>query len=158
MSPEELFEEGAFLLFKQQFEEAIQYFSRALEADPQMTKAYQARAAAYLKLERLDEAEADLQQALQFEPKNPRLYFRLGQVFYRKSQLTKKEEERKALLEKALEIFNQAIDLEPLYAAAFMARSQVYRDLGEEELADFDLDKAVAVQRETAKARKLVDF
>ncbi len=158
MSPEELFEEGAFLLMKQRFEEAIEYLSKALEADPRMTKAYQARAAAYLKLERLDEAEADLQKALTLEPENPRLYFRIGQIFYRRSQLTEKEEDRRALLEKALELFNRAIDLEPLYAAAFMARSQVYRDLGEEELADFDLDKAAAVQRETAKAKKIVDF
>ena len=158
MNPEELFEEGAFLLFKQQFEEAITYLTRALEADPHMAKAYQARAAAYLKLERLDEAEADLKRALELEPQNPRLYFRLGQIFYRRSQLVKEEEEKKALLEKALETFNRAIDLEPLYAAAFMARSQVYRDLGEEELADFDLDKAAAIQRETAKAKKIVDF
>ncbi|QJA06031.1 tetratricopeptide repeat protein [Thermosulfurimonas marina] len=158
MSPEELFEEGAFLLFKQQFEEAIVYLTKALEADPRLAKAYQARAAAYLKLERLEEAEADLNRALELEPENPRLYFRLGQVFYRRSQLTQQEEEKKALLEKALETFNRAIDLEPLYAAAFMARSQVYRDLGEEELADFDLDKAAAIQRETAKAKKIVDF
>ena len=158
MTPEELFEEGAFLLLKQRFEEAIEYLTQALNADPQMVKAYQARAAAYLRLERLDEAEADLRKALELEPENPRLYFRIGQIFYRRSQLTQNEEEKKALLETALEHFNRAIDLEPLYAAAFMARSQVYRDLGEEELADFDLDKAAAVQRETAKARKIVDF
>ncbi len=158
MSPQELFEEGAFLLMKQRFEEAIEYLSKALEADPQMAKAYQARAAAYLKLERLDEAEADLEKALSLEPENPRLHFRMGQIFYRRSQLTDQEEDKRALLEKALEFFNRAIDIEPLYAAAFMARSQVYRDLGEEELADFDLDKAAAVQRETAKAKKIVDF
>ncbi|OAQ21760.1 tetratricopeptide repeat protein [Thermosulfurimonas dismutans] len=154
MSPEELFEEGAFLLVKQEFEKALEYLSKAIEADPRMTKAYQARAAIYLRLERLDEAETDLQKALELEPKNARLYFRLGQIFYRRSQLGEKEKN----LEKALELFNKAIDLDPLYAAAFMARSQVYRDLGEEELADFDLDKAVAVQRETAKAKKIIDF
>ncbi|MBX6422804.1 tetratricopeptide repeat protein [Thermosulfurimonas sp. F29] len=158
MGPQELFEEGAFLLMKQRFEEAIEYLSRAIEADPGMVKAYHARAAAYLKLERLDEAEADLRKALSLEPENPRLYFRLGQIFYRRSQLTENEADKKALLEKALEQFNRAIDIEPLYAAAFMARSQVYRDMGEEELADFDLDKAAAVQRETAKARKIIDF
>ena len=154
MSPEELFEEGAYLLARQEFEKALEYLSRAIEAEPKMAKAYQARAAIYLRLERLDEAESDLQKALELEPQNPRLYFRLGQVFCRRSQLG----EKKKNLEKALELFNKAIDLEPLYAAAFMARSQVYRDMGEEELADLDLDKAVAVQRETAKARKIIDF
>ncbi len=117
-----------------------------------------ARAAAYLQLERLDEAEADLNKALDLDPENPRLYFRMGQIFYRRSQLAQQEEDKRGLLERALEFFNRAIDLEPMYAAAFMARSQVYRDLGEEELADFDLDKAAAVQRELAKARKIVDF
>ncbi len=154
MTPEELYEEGAFLLFKQELEKALEYLTRAIEAAPDMVKAYQARAAAYLKMEKLDEAEADLRKALEFEPRNPRLYFRLGQVFYRRSLITDKEKN----LEKALELFNKAIDLDPLYAAAFMARSQVYRDMGEEELADFDLDKAVAIQRETAKAKKIVDF
>ncbi len=158
MTPEELFEEGAFLLLKKQFTEAIEWLTRAIEADPGMAKAYQARAAAYLQLERLDEAEADLNKALDLAPENPRLYFRMGQIFYRRSQLAQQEEDKRGLLERALEFFNRAIDLEPMYAAAFMARSQVYRDLGEEELADFDLDKAAAVQRELAKARKIVDF
>ncbi len=156
MNPQELFEEGAFYLVKQEFDKALEYLTKAIEADANFTKAYQARAAIYLKLERLDEAESDLKRALELEPKNARLYYRLGQVFYRRSQLDEKSRERH--LEKALELFNKAIDLDPLYAAAFMARSQVYRDLGEEELADFDLDKAVAIQRETAKAQKIIDF
>lgn len=61
-------------------------------------------------------------------------------------------------MDKALELFTKAIDLEPVYPAAYMARSQVLREKGLEEAADLELDKAVAVQREIAKARKVVDF
>jgi len=57
-----------------------------------------------------------------------------------------------------LELFTKAIDLEPTYPAAYMARSQVLREKGLEEAADLELDKAVAVQRELAKARRVVDF
>ncbi len=144
---EELFLEGARVLTLKQFDSALEIFNKVLELDPNHVKALEARAVIYMQKEEMELAENYLQKAISIEPENARLYFRLGQVYYRKKDL-----------DKALELFTKAIDLEPAYPAAYMARSQILREKGMEEAADLELDKAVSVQREIAKARKVVDF
>jgi Tfp pilus assembly protein PilF len=147
MDIEELFLEGARILTLKQFDSALEIFNRVLEIDPNYIKALEARAVIYIQKNELELAQNDLEKAISIEPENARLYFRLGQIYYRKKDL-----------DKALEFFTKAIDLEPTYPAAYMARSQVLREKGLEEAADLELDKAVAVQRELAKARRVVDF
>jgi Tfp pilus assembly protein PilF len=147
MDIEELFLEGARILTLKQFDSALEIFNRVLEIDPNYIKALEARAVIYMQKNELELAQNDLEKAISIEPENARLYFRLGQIYYRKKDL-----------DKALELFTKAIDLEPTYPAAYMARSQVLREKGLEEAADLELDKAVAVQRELAKARRVVDF
>jgi len=147
MDIEELFLEGARILTLKQFDSALEIFNRVLEIDPNYIKALEARAVIYIQKNELELAQNDLEKAISIEPENARLYFRLGQIYYRKKDL-----------DKALEFFTKAIDLEPIYPAAYMARSQVLREKGLEEAADLELDKAVAVQRELAKARRVVDF
>lgn len=144
---EELFLEGARILTLKKFDEALEIFNKVLEIDPNHIKALEARAVIYMQKGEIELAENDLEKAINIEPENARLYYRLGQVYYRKKDL-----------DKALELFTKAIDLEPTYPAAYMARSQVLREKGLEEAADLELDKAVAVQREIAKARRVVDF
>uniref|UniRef100_A0A7V5XHN1 Tetratricopeptide repeat protein n=1 Tax=Thermodesulfobacterium geofontis TaxID=1295609 RepID=A0A7V5XHN1_9BACT len=147
MDIEELFLEGARILTLKQFDSALEIFNKVLEIDPNHIKALEARAVIYVQKNELELAQNDLEKAISIEPENARLYFRLGQIYYRKKDL-----------DKALELFTKAIDLEPTYPAAYMARSQVLREKGLEEAADLELDKAVAVQRELAKARRVVDF
>ncbi|PMP68638.1 MAG: hypothetical protein C0190_01380 [Thermodesulfobacterium geofontis] len=144
---EELFLEGARILTLRKFDEALEIFNKVLEMNPNHIKALEARAVIYMQKGEIELAENDLERAINIEPENARLYFRLGQVYYRKKDL-----------DKALELFTKAIDLEPTYPAAYMARSQILREKGLEEAADLELDKAVAVQREIAKARRVVDF
>ena len=144
---EELFLEAAKILTLKEFDKALELFNRILEIDPNYIKALEARAVIYMQKNEIELAKIDLEKAINIEPENARLYFRLGQVYYREKDL-----------DKALELFTKAIDLEPVYPAAYMARGQVLRDKGMEEAASLELDKAVAVQRELAKARKVVDF
>jgi len=144
---EELFLEGARVLTLKQFEQALEIFNKVLKNDPTHIKALEARAIIYMQKGEIELAEIDLKKAISIEPENARIYYRLGQIYYRKKDL-----------DKALEFFTKAIDLEPTYPAAYMARSQVLREKGLEEAADLELDKAVAVQREIAKARRVVDF
>ncbi|MCD6490414.1 MAG: tetratricopeptide repeat protein [Thermodesulfobacterium sp.] len=144
---EELFLEGAKILTLKQFDEALEIFNKVLELDPNHTKALEARAVIYMQKGEIELAQNDLEKAIEIESENARLYFRLGQVYYRKKDL-----------DKALELFTKAIDLEPIYPAAYMARSQILREKGLEEAADLELDKAVSAQREIAKARRVVDF
>ncbi len=144
---EDLFLEAARILTLGDFDRALELLEKVLELDPKHIKALEAKAAVLMKKDRIEEAQQVIEAALEIDPENPRLYYRLGQIYYRKKDL-----------DTALEHFTKAIDLEPLYPAAYMARSQVLRDKGMEEAADMELDRAVAVQRELAKSRKVVDF
>lgn len=144
---EELFYEAARKLAQKDFEGALELFNQVLTHDPGHVKALEARAAIYLQKDELEAAERDLREALQKEPENYRLHYRLGQVYYKKKDL-----------DGALELFTRAIDLNPMYPAAYMARSQVLREKGLEEAADLELDKAVSAHRELAKAQKIIDF
>ncbi len=144
---EDLFLEGAKRLSVKDFDGSLEYFNKILELDPRHVKALEARAAIYFQKGDLEAAERDLNIALEIEPENCRLYFRLGQIYYKRKDL-----------DKALELFTKAIDLNPMYPAAYMARSQILREKGLEEAADLELDKAVAVHREMAKAQKIIDF
>jgi Tfp pilus assembly protein PilF len=144
---EELFLEGAQILTLKQFDKALEIFNQVLSLDPNHVKALEARAVIYMQKGELELAQKDLEKAIEIDPENARLYYRLGQIYYRKKDL-----------DTALELFTKAIDLEPTYPAPYMARSQILREKGMEEAADMELDKAVAVQRELAKARKVVDF
>ncbi len=144
---EELFLEAAKKLAQKDFEGALELFNKLLNYDPGHVKALEARAAIYLQKEELDSAEKDLREAMEREPENYRIYFRLGQVYYKRKDL-----------DSALELFTHAIDLNPMYPAAYLARSQILREKGLEEAADLELDKAVAAHRELAKAQKIIDF
>lgn len=144
---EELFLEGARLLTLKNFDQALELFNQVLSLEPHHIKALEARAVIYLQKGEVELAEKDLKLALSLEPENARLYYKLGQVYYRKKNL-----------DQALELFTKAIELDPTYTASYMARSQVLRDKGLEEAADLELDKAVSLYRELAKAKKIVDF
>ena len=144
---EDLFIEGAKLLTLKEFEKALEIFEKVLEAKPDHLKALEAKAVILIHKNKIKEAKTLLEYALELEPHDARLYYRLGQIYYKEKDL-----------DTALEYFTKAVEIEPLYPAAYMARSQILREKGMEEAADLELDKAVAVQRELAKSRKVVDF
>ncbi len=54
---------GQELLHNEQYEEAVQYFTQAIENDSTFAEAYQNRGEVYIKLGQTKEAEADFQQA-----------------------------------------------------------------------------------------------
>jgi tetratricopeptide (TPR) repeat protein len=59
---------------KEDFQGAVEEFSKAAQAEPKNIEAWFGRAQAYLRLEKHKEAVADLDRALSIEPKAPRLY------------------------------------------------------------------------------------
>jgi len=63
---ESLNRRGEELFRAKRFEEALQYFGKAIELDPALSKAYHNRGEAYSKLGRADEARADFQKAEAF--------------------------------------------------------------------------------------------
>lgn len=58
--------------------QAVQQYSKALEADPQLMAARNNRALSYLKLQQHNAAEADASAVLQAEPRNVKALLRRG--------------------------------------------------------------------------------
>ena len=59
---------GEYALIQQDYEQAIEWFSHAIELDAASVRAYMGRAEAHYRLGHLDEAEADAQRALFISP------------------------------------------------------------------------------------------
>ena len=82
----DFFGKGINALKEQHFEEAIQYFTQTLEADPQKMRAYYHRGEAYYFLEKYQEAEQDFTKVLNiyFEDYQNcnNAYFYCGHIYY----------------------------------------------------------------------------
>lgn len=68
------------LLGKRQPDEAIVYFNKAIELDPDMAIAYDGLGRAYMAKRQLDDASQNFQKALQIQPDMPLSWYNLGNV------------------------------------------------------------------------------
>jgi tetratricopeptide (TPR) repeat protein len=83
----------------QNYEGAIENYSKALEMDPKYDKAYVARALCYEKMDKKAEAIEDYKKAIAFDPKNKELYYKTGRLL---ADL-KNDKEADEFLRKAIE-------------------------------------------------------
>ena len=135
---EDLFVEGQFKFMDEDFDAAIKIFTDILEKDPSLDKVYQARAVAYIRLDKIDEALRDIDLALSYSPRNPRLIYRKGAIFFQKGDA-----------EKALEFINQSIDIDAAFPAAYVLRSKIFEKLGDEEQASADIYQASMLKKKS---------
>ena len=149
MTPEveELFTDGQFKFMDEEYDEAIEVFTRVIELEPGFGKAYQARAIAYLKKGDNAKAMDDINKAIEVEPENHRYHYHKGAIHLKNDEL-----------DEAVEALSRAIDLAPQYAPAYFLRSEVFDKLGEEEAAAADFNKEDVLREEQTHASKIVDF
>jgi len=149
MRPEldDIFTDGQFKLMDEEFDEAIEIFTRVLEEDHDNGKVYQARAVAYLRKGSKAQALNDIERAIECNPENPRFHYHKGAILMQQE-----------LFHEAIESLSRAIDLDPSYAAPYLLRGQIYEKLGDEEGASADMSMAMALRKEQTKASKVVDF
>ncbi len=178
-SPEQLSE--AYLLrgkIVEDKEEKLKDFAAAVEANPKSTGALIARAALYLsqtdeekKDEFVDKGIADLQKAMELDPKNDGITGMLVQVFVAKGKVAdaiklvddrvdKAEGDKKIAfllmraqlnqvrneLDAALADLNKALELDPSSIAALLLRSNVHLLKNDEAAAKKDVDAAFAIE------------
>lgn len=155
-----------------QWQEAVEAYSKVLEANPEDGETYQERAWAYLELDRIPEAMADAEKAAALMPDEPDVYLVRGAAYLQSkrygeaiSDLYKYLAEEdflgqggtstsKAFYFRGLAYmgqcdFNQALsDLSkaiirwPKWADPYQARAEVYEKLGEFEKANKDREEA----------------
>ncbi|MFC1814189.1 tetratricopeptide repeat protein [Thermodesulfobacteriota bacterium] len=147
----------------------IDYFTRALELDPNLSVAYEKRGMLYYFQENYPETIQDFQKVAFLKPFNSETYVMLGLAFMKQGDLDeaianlsraieldaqgagayshRSEVFRlNGMIEKAIQDSTRAIKLGgsgPIIGRAFTTRSKAYRELGQNGLADADFKKAL---------------
>ena len=81
-SARQFFKAGEDFAKAENFKDAIEQFTRALELDPDYDKAYSSRAEAYASMKEHKAAAEDFDRALAFDQKDEELFYRSGQQWH----------------------------------------------------------------------------
>jgi tetratricopeptide (TPR) repeat protein len=114
------------------YDEAIQYYSAAMEMDPNYSEYYNERGSIFLRLGRLEEARADYLKAIELSPPYFEVFTNLGQCCRRMGAMAD-----------AIEAYSRALDLEPNQLLPLLGRAKAHEELGDLELAIADYTAAL---------------
>jgi Tfp pilus assembly protein PilF len=124
----EKFEEGMADFVNHNYGRSIDLLSQAIELDPRFTLALKSRSAAYLKLDKVREAIADMNTVIEMAPENARAYHMRGLAY-----------DKSGDFDQALEDFGQALKLNPGYGTAYYSRANLHHKMGHPDLASEDI-------------------
>jgi len=127
-SAQKIFEDGMNEFVNHNYAQSIARLSEAIELDPEFTLAFKGRGAAYLKLDRTEEAIADFSAVIELKPHSARAYHLRGLAY-----------EKSGDNAKALDDFNRAIEINANYGAAYFSRASLHGKTGKTEQATEDL-------------------
>jgi tetratricopeptide (TPR) repeat protein len=153
-----------------QWNQAVEVYSRALKALPASRIVRLGRARAYQQMNRLDKAVEDYGEMIKLDPRDAEAHFLRGEVYRVSGSLDKAIADlSEALklnpnnawawggrgaahatrgdLDKAFADFNEGIRLVPNYAFALAGRGDVYLRQGAYDKAVADLSKAIGINR-----------
>ncbi|MBX3413003.1 MAG: tetratricopeptide repeat protein [Pirellulales bacterium] len=120
---------AAVMYEKEDYEASLEYFNLTIQRNPNKALAYSGRAAAYRKLNRLQDAAEDYRRAAQLEPNEGIFYLELGRVNL--------DLKRYPMAEQA---FERAIECNPEDADSYAGLGNLHARLGHKE-------KAIALYR-----------
>ncbi|WP_313916781.1 tetratricopeptide repeat protein [Tahibacter sp.] len=115
------------------YDEAIAYYTAAMEIDPRYSEYYNERGGVFLKVGRLDEAVADFQRAIQLSAPYFEVWTNLGQALRRAGKFAA-----------AVEAYTHALDIEPHASLARIGRAQSQEQLGNAQAAIDDYSAALS--------------
>jgi len=128
----------------------IDYFTKAIQLNPNLAEAYEKRAIHYYFQRRFDKAIQDYTKVIELKPQRVDAYLMLGRTYLRKKKGSGIKAEIRNLvlnlrkhhvqeynesLERAIENFNRAIELDPQLANAYSYRADAYRIKGMTDVA-----------------------
>lgn len=182
--PVEVLVEGKNLLavdLKQNAIAEIEYYSKAILADPDDFGHYTNRAFAYLDNGQSDLALKDIEKCIELEPERPGPKFNKAQIHFRTDKFKECIEDCDVLIaqhpdyfggwetrgeaylklgekEKALSDYNKSIEIDPeVPSNCYIKRALLYKEMGKLDLAKADLLKKCQLQPQNKQAQKLLE-
>jgi len=150
----------------------IAYFTKAIQLNPNLAVAYEKRAIHYYFQWQFDKAVQDYDRVIDLKPKDVNAYLMRGLSYFKKEHgegfsaeiknltfhLSKKEIPKfSESLERAIDNFSHAIELDPQLASAYAYRAEAYRIKGMIEKAIRDASRVIQLGKDrqsTARAYK----
>jgi len=108
---------------KGNYKQAIEYYSKAIEYNPNDASLYNNRGLAYYNLQQYDKAIADYTKAIEIKPDFADAYYNRGLAYFRKGSSYNLEPRKKAISD-----FTKAIELRPDFVDAYYNRALVYTE------------------------------
>ncbi len=130
------------------YSDAVEYYTKAIELNPDYEAAYNCRGVAYWGLKNYKDSIQDYSKCIELDPQNYITYYNQGISYADLSKI----EEKKENLKKAIESYSKSIELNPEYAEVYNNRGNSYSDLGEKRKAIEDYNKAIELNPEYAIA------
>src|SRR5262249_50183992 len=122
---------------------ALLDFSKALDLDPKLTKAWDNRGWTHGKLGQYENAVTDYSRAIELKPQDPDLRVARGDVYC----------DHLKQYARAIEDFSRAIDLHPKLTYAWYNRGWAHGEWGRYENAVTDYSRAIELMPDKLKAR-----
>ena len=132
---------GAIFFQQGRLDEAMGYFQKALELEPDDANAHFNLARVLLKKQRLDESVAHFQRVLEIEPNDAKAQSDLGSVFLQKGQA-----------HEAIAHFRKALEIQPDFAEGHNNLGWVLLQIGRLDEAVGHFQKVVEIHPENAEA------
>jgi tetratricopeptide (TPR) repeat protein len=114
--------------------QALEYFSTVIAMDPNYSEYYNDRGSLLLKMDRLEEAEADYLRAIELSPPYFEVFTNLGQCYRRMGKF-----------QDAIHYYSRALDLEPGQVLALLGRAKAHEEADEREAAIEDYSAALTL-------------
>lgn len=129
-SEEQLFDEGVQRLESQQFDQAVEYFDRLIEINPEHPSAYNARGVAFFELGQWDQAIESFTASIALDSTSYKPFFNRGNAYMEKEEFTQ-----------AVIDYNFANGLDPQQTDIYYNRGLALLGLEsyEDALVDFDM-------------------
>jgi len=129
-----LFKRGGYYYLKGDYDRAVQYFTRDIEREPKQVNHYVARSICRLWMLQREKALADIERALEIEPKNAVVLMMRGDLYALDKDY-----------DSALGLFSHALELKPNWAPPYIDRGEVLLDKEEFQLALEELNKGISL-------------
>jgi len=119
---------------KGNYEEAIRYFTKAIDLNPLDAESYYSRGTAYFHKGQNNEAILDYTKALEINPGDAKVYYNRGIACYKKDQY-----------DQAISDFSKALEMNPNNAEAYYNRGATRYKKGQHDQAISDFKKAFEI-------------